>query len=130
MKEIVTRISVGKGSEADLALLEDLAWLVGETSACALWGSAPNPVLTTLRYFRDEYLAHIREHRCPAKVCKPLITYAIDPVVCNGCGACIGPCAGGAITGEKKKLHTIDQVKCTKCGACLEACRFDAVLVN
>ena len=130
MKEIVTRISLGKGREEDLQLLEDLAWMVGATSLCGLGQSAPNPVLTTLRYFRDEYLAHIRDHKCPAKVCKELITYTIDPVVCNGCGACISPCAGGAITGEKKKLHTLDQTKCTKCGACLEACRFDAVLVN
>ena len=130
MKEIVTRISMGKGSEEDLQLLEDLAWLVGETSMCGLGQSAPNPVLTTLRYFRDEYLAHIRDKRCPAKVCKELITYTIDPVICNGCGACITQCAGSAILGEKKKLHTIEQAKCTKCGACLEACKFDAVLVN
>jgi len=130
MKEIVDRISKGRGSEEDLKLLEDLAWLVGETSMCGLGQSAPNPVLTTLRYFRDEYLAHIREHRCPAKVCKELITYSIDPVTCNGCGACISLCSGTAILGEKNKLHTIEQAKCTKCGSCLETCKFDAVLVN
>jgi NADH:ubiquinone oxidoreductase subunit F (NADH-binding)/(2Fe-2S) ferredoxin len=130
MKEIVDRISRGKGKEEDLQLLEDLAWLVGSTSMCGLGQSAPNPVLTTLRYFRDEYLAHIKDHRCPAKVCKELITYTIDPVICNGCGACISQCAGSAILGEKKKLHTIEQAKCTKCGACLESCKFDAVLVN
>ena len=130
MKEIVTRISQGKGTEADLQVLEDLAWLVGETSMCGLGQSAPNPVLSTLRYFRGEYLAHIRDQKCPAKVCKQLITYSIDPVTCNGCGACINQCAGQAILGEKKKLHRIDQARCTKCGACLEACKFDAVLVN
>ena len=130
MKEIVDRISKGSGSEEDLRLLEDLAWMVGETSMCGLGQSAPNPVLTTLRYFRDEYLAHIRDHRCPAKVCKELITYTIDPVICNGCGACISLCSGSAILGEKNKLHTIEQAKCNKCGSCLETCNFDAVLVN
>jgi NADH:ubiquinone oxidoreductase subunit F (NADH-binding)/(2Fe-2S) ferredoxin len=130
MKEIVTRISQGRGSEEDLRLLEDLAWLVQQTSLCGLGQSAPNPVLSTLRYFRDEYLAHIREHRCPAKVCKELISYAIDPVVCNGCGACVPMCSGGAILGQKNTAYRIDQAKCTKCGACLETCHFDAVLVN
>jgi len=130
MREIVQRIATGKGREDDLQLLEDLAWLVGETSLCGLGQSAPNPVLTTLRYFRDEYLAHIREHRCPAKVCKELITYSIDPVTCNGCGACISLCSGEAILGEKNKLHRIEQAKCTKCGSCLETCKFDAILVN
>jgi len=130
MKEIVTRISQGRGSEADLRLLEDLAWLVQQTSLCGLGQSAPNPVLSTLRYFRDEYLAHIREHRCPAKVCKELISYSIDPVVCNGCGACVPMCSGGAILGQKNTAYRIDQAKCTKCGACLETCHFDAVLVT
>ena len=130
MKEIVTRIAAGKGREDDLRLLEDLAWLVQETSLCGLGNSAPNPVLSTLRYFRDEYLAHIRDHRCPAKVCKELITYSIDPAVCNGCGACVSLCSGKAILGEKKKLYRIEQAQCTKCGACLESCKFDAVLVN
>ena len=130
MKEIVTRIAAGKGQEDDLALLEDVAWLVQQTSLCGLGQSAPNPVLSTLRYFRDEYLAHIRDHRCPAKVCKELITYSIDPVVCNGCGACVSLCSGKAILGEKKKVYRIEQAQCTKCGACLESCKFDAVLVN
>jgi NADH:ubiquinone oxidoreductase subunit F (NADH-binding)/(2Fe-2S) ferredoxin len=130
MKQIVTKISEGRGTEEDLALLEDVAWMVKETSLCGLGQTAGNPVLSTLRYFRDEYLAHIREKRCPAKVCRELITFTIDPVTCNGCGACVQVCSGQAILGEKKKLHTIDQAHCTKCGACLEACKFDAVLVN
>jgi NADH:ubiquinone oxidoreductase subunit F (NADH-binding)/NAD-dependent dihydropyrimidine dehydrogenase PreA subunit len=130
MKEIVTRICAGRGREEDLTLLEDLAWMVGQTSLCGLGQSAPNPVLTTLRYFRDEYLAHIRERRCPARVCKDLITYTIDPARCNGCGACLPQCSGLAVHGEKNRLHVIEQAKCTKCGACLEACKFDAVLVN
>ncbi len=130
LKEIVTRISQGKGKEEDLELLEDCGWLVKQASLCGLGQTAPNPVLSTLRYFRDEYLAHIRERRCPAKVCRELITYAIDPVKCNGCGACVHVCAGQGILGEKNKPHTIDQARCTKCGACLETCKFDAVLVN
>jgi NADH:ubiquinone oxidoreductase subunit F (NADH-binding)/(2Fe-2S) ferredoxin/Pyruvate/2-oxoacid:ferredoxin oxidoreductase delta subunit len=130
LKQIVTRISEGKGKEEELALLEELSWLVKEASLCGLGQTAPNPVMSTLRYFRDEYEAHIREQRCPAKVCRELITFTIDPVTCNGCGACVQVCSGKAILGEKKKLHTIDQAHCTQCGACLEACKFDAVLVN
>ena len=130
LKEIVTRISQGKGKEEDLELLEDCGWLVKQASLCGLGQTAPNPVLSTLRYFRDEYLAHIRERRCPAKVCRELITYTIDGVKCNGCGACVHVCAGQGILGEKNKPHTIDQARCTKCGACLETCKLDAVLVN
>jgi Na+-translocating ferredoxin:NAD+ oxidoreductase RNF subunit RnfB len=97
---------------------------------CGLGLTAANPVLSTLRYFRDEYLAHIRENRCPAKVCRELITFAIDPVTCNGCGACMQVCSGKAILGAKNKVHSIVQAQCTKCGACLESCKFDAVLVQ
>jgi NADH:ubiquinone oxidoreductase subunit F (NADH-binding)/NAD-dependent dihydropyrimidine dehydrogenase PreA subunit/(2Fe-2S) ferredoxin len=129
LKQIVTRISEGRGTEEDLALLEDLGWMVRATSLCGLGQTAPNPVLSTLRYFRDEYLAHIRDHRCPAKVCRELITFTIDSVTCNGCGACVQVCSGQAILGEKNKPHAIEQARCTKCGACLEACKFDAVLV-
>lgn len=130
LKAIVTRISEGKGHEQDLELLEQLGWLVKEASLCGLGQTAANPVLTTLRYFRAEYLAHIRDEVCPAKVCRELIQFTIDPVHCNGCGACIQVCSGKAILGEKKKLHKIDQAHCTKCGACLEICKFDAVLVS
>ncbi len=130
LKEIVTRIAEGKGREEDLELLQDLGWLVKEASMCGLGQTAPNPVLSTLRYFKDEYLAHIRQHQCPAKVCRELITYSIDPTVCNGCGACVQTCAVHGILGEKKKPHQINQALCTKCGACLETCKFDAVLVN
>ncbi len=130
LKQIVTRISEGKGADQDLELLEDLGWLVKQASLCGLGQTAPNPVLSTLRYFKDEYAAHIHEKRCPAKVCRELITFQIDEVKCNGCGACVQVCSGKAILGEKKKLHTIEQANCTKCGACLEICKFDAVLVN
>ncbi len=128
--QIVTRIAEGKGKEEDLELLEDLGWLTKEASLCGLGQTAANPVLSTLRYFRNEYLAHIRDKRCPAKVCRELITFAIDPVTCNGCGACVQVCSGTAILGEKNKSYSIDAAHCTKCGACLEACKFDAVFVN
>ena len=130
MKQIVTRISEGKGKEEDLELLQDLGWLVKEASLCGLGQTAANPVLTTLRYFKAEYLAHIRDEVCPAKVCRELITYEIKPTVCNGCGACVQVCSGKAILGEKNKPHHIDQARCTQCGACLEICKFDAVEVN
>ena len=130
LKQLVTRISEGKGKEEDLQLLEELGWLVKEASLCGLGQTAANPVLTTLRYFRGEYLAHIRDEVCPAKVCRELITFAIKPTMCNGCGACVQVCSGQAILGEKNKLHKIDEAKCTKCGACVEICKFDAVSVN
>jgi len=130
MREILERISRGEAAEEDLTLLEDLGWMVRETSLCGLGQTAPNPVLTTLRYFRDEYLAHVREKRCPAKVCKQLITYHIEPTLCDGCGACARVCTSEAILGEKKKVHLIDNAKCIKCGACLEVCQPRAVLVT
>ncbi len=130
MKHILTRICEGAGKEEDLDILQDLAWLMKETSLCGLGQTAANPVLTTLRYFRDEYLAHIREESCPAKVCKKLIIYEINPTVCDGCGACVKVCAGSAILGEKHKPHKIDGAKCTKCGACMEVCQPKAVLVS
>ena len=130
LREILERICAGKGKEEDLEVLTDLAWVMKETSLCGLGQTAANPVLTTLRYFKDEYLAHIREHRCPAKVCKELIVYSIEPTVCDGCHACVAVCATDAILGEKKKSHTIDSGKCIKCGACLEVCQPRAVVVQ
>ncbi len=130
LHQIVKRISEGHGEEQDLDVLADLGWMVKHASLCGLGQTAPNPVLSTLRYFKDEYLAHIRDKKCPAKVCRTLITFTIDPVHCNGCGACVQVCSGKGILGEKNKPHTIDQARCTKCGACMEICKFDAVLVN
>jgi len=130
MREILARISQGKASEWELEMLEELGWMVRETSLCGLGQTAPNPVLTTLRYFRDEYLAHVREKRCPAKVCKELIAYHIEPALCDGCGACVRVCTSEAILGEKKKAHTIDNAKCIKCGSCLEVCQPRAVVVS
>jgi NADH:ubiquinone oxidoreductase subunit F (NADH-binding) len=129
MLEIVTRISEGQGTEDDLRLLEEMGWMIRETSMCGLGQTAPNPVLSTLRYFRDEYLAHVREKTCPAKVCKELVTYSIEPTLCDGCHACVHVCSSEAILGEKKDVHTIDAAKCIKCGACLEVCQPHAVQV-
>lgn len=128
--EIVTRIAQGKGREGDLQLLEDLGWLVRETSLCGLGQTAPNPLLSTLRYFRDEFVTHVREKRCPAKVCRELITYSIEPTLCDGCHACVRVCSSEAILGEKDKVHTINNARCIKCGACLEVCQPHAVLVT
>ena len=130
MLEILERISAGEAELDDLESLETLAEDVAEGSLCALGGSAPNPVLSTLRYFRDEVVAHVVEHRCPAGVCRPLIRYRIDEETCTGCRACVSACPSGAITGERKQLHVIDQKLCIKCDACRQACRFDAVLVD
>ncbi|HLA80550.1 MAG TPA: NADH-ubiquinone oxidoreductase-F iron-sulfur binding region domain-containing protein [Thermoleophilia bacterium] len=130
MLEILESISEGRATLDDLDLLERLADEVAEGSLCALGGSAPNPVLSTLRYFRDEIVAHVVEHRCPAKVCRPLISYGIDAEACTGCAACFSVCPVHAVSGERKQVHSIDQSLCIKCDACRRACRFDAVSVE
>lgn len=127
MHEILTRIAEGEGEMADLDVLKALGEAVKATSLCGLGKSAPNPVLSTLRYFRDEYVAHIRDGKCPAGVCKALITYQINADNCTGCGLCLRKCPQEAISGEKKEPHIIDQEKCIKCGVCFDVCRFDAV---
>ncbi len=124
--EIMQRITSGKGKEADLALLEKLGNDVKAASLCGLGQTAPNPILSTLKYFRQEYEAHL-EGRCPAKVCKELLTYTVLEEFCKGCQACFRACPSGAITGEKKKVHHIDQDLCVKCGACFDVCKFHAV---
>jgi len=130
MLQILTRITQGKGEEGDIELLEELSGVVADTSLCALGGTAPNPVLTTIRYFRDEYEAHIKDKRCSAKVCKDLITYTVDREKCTGCLLCKKLCPEKAIEGERKEPHLIDQDKCIKCGICLENCKFEAILVE
>jgi len=127
--EVLTRITDGEGQEGDIEFLEELAWAIKDASMCGLGTTLPNPVLTTIRYFREEYEAHIREKRCPAKVCKNLIAYWIDPQLCQACLICKRECPAEAIYGEKHIVHVIDQSKCTKCGTCLEVCppRFGAV---
>jgi NADH:ubiquinone oxidoreductase subunit F (NADH-binding)/(2Fe-2S) ferredoxin len=128
MHEILVNITEGRGKESDIELLEELSEIVAETSLCALGGTAPNPVLSTIRYFRDEYEAHIKDKRCPAGVCKELTRYLIDQEKCVGCGRCKVVCPNQAITGRKKKPHKINQKKCVKCGACFENCKIDAVM--
>ena len=129
MLKILNRICQGNGSEGDIELLEEISEVVRDFSLCALGQTAPNPVLSTIRYFRDEYEAHIKEKRCPALACKELISYYIQPEKCQACLICLRNCPVGAITGGKNLIHIIDQDKCTKCGTCLEVCppRFDAV---
>jgi NADH:ubiquinone oxidoreductase subunit F (NADH-binding)/(2Fe-2S) ferredoxin/Pyruvate/2-oxoacid:ferredoxin oxidoreductase delta subunit len=130
MLEIVTDITEGRGKIEQIELLEDLADTVTQTSLCGLGKTAANPVLSTLRYFRDEYEAHINHKECPAGVCKALIEYFIDPEKCTGCGTCKRACIHGAISGEKKEVHVIDTALCQKCGICRSECKFEAIQVS
>ncbi|MEW5797187.1 MAG: NADH-quinone oxidoreductase subunit NuoF [Candidatus Zixiibacteriota bacterium] len=126
LHRIVTRVTEGNATEEDLARAEKLSEAIVTGSLCGLGQSGANPFLSTIRYFRDEYLVHIREKRCPAGVCKPLIRYEINDK-CTGCMACITACAYTAITGKKKQIHVLDQDKCTKCGACFAVCTYQAI---
>jgi NADH-quinone oxidoreductase subunit F len=125
--EILERITSGSGRDGDIELLEDLANDIKATSLCGLGQTAPNPILSTIRYFRDEYEAHITKKKCPAGVCKDLLSYMVLAEFCKGCGACKRVCPAGAISGEKKQPHKIDSDICVKCGACFEACKFKAI---
>lgn len=125
--EILTGICNGQGKLEDLDLLEEISFTMQEASLCALGRTAPNPVLSTLRYFRNEYLAHIEQHRCPAGVCRQLTTFYIDPESCKGCGVCIKHCPVNAIQGEKKEAHVLDEAICIRCGECYRQCAFNAV---
>ncbi|MCP4683732.1 MAG: 4Fe-4S dicluster domain-containing protein, partial [Desulfobacterales bacterium] len=129
MHRILTDITKGKGKDGDIERLEELAETAVEASLCALGKSAPNPFLSTLRYFRDEYEAHIKEKRCPALACKEMISFYIEPDKCSGCGMCRKNCPADAIDGAKKTIHIIDQEKCTNCSTCFEVCpaKFGAV---
>lgn len=130
MREILDRFSQGEGSVKEIEDLISLAQAVQDGSLCALGSSAPNPVLTTIRYFKDEYIAHVRDQKCPAGVCKSLITYAIDSDACTGCTSCAKQCPNNCISGEKKKPHVIDAAECIRCGICMETCKFDAITVS
>jgi len=130
MYELLEDISNGEGGLAQIGLLEELALAVRDTTMCQLGGTASNPVLSTLKYFKDEYLEHIKDGRCRAGVCTGLITYSIDETNCNGCTACVKACPEGVITGEKKQLHFIEAEGCIKCGACKATCKFDAIRIT
>ncbi len=125
--EMIDKITKGQGTLEDLDKIEDLCYYIKNNSLCALGQSAPNPVLSTLRYFRDEYEAHVVDKKCPAGVCKSLLSYTIDPDKCKGCTLCSRVCPNGAISGAVKTPHAIDQTKCVKCGACMEKCKFGAI---
>ena len=130
MLETLTRITEGKGEMEDLETMKELASMIKDASLCGLGQTAPNPVLTTLNYFYDEYRAHIEEKRCPAGVCKALIHYLIDPEKCKGCGVCRKACPQGAVSGKTKEAHAIDSDLCIKCGICYNECKFDAIQVS
>ena len=127
MYEILDKITKGQGTLEDLDKLEELAYYIKDNALCGLGQTAPNPVLSTMRYFKDEYIAHVVDKKCPAGVCKDLLSFKIDPEKCKGCTKCAKNCPVGAITGEKKEAHEIDTTKCIKCGVCMDNCKFDAV---
>ncbi len=127
MLEILERITVGEGTMEDLDNLEELSGQIKNASLCGLGQTAPNPVLTTMKYFKDEYIAHIKDKKCPAHVCSAILEYTINDA-CTGCTICAKACPTDAILGDKKELHIIEQDKCIKCGKCFTVCRFDAVV--
>ena len=127
MLDLLTKMTEGKAKEGDIDKLEYLAKMVQETSLCGLGQTAPNPVLTTIRYFRDEYEAHVTRKQCPSGACTALVSYVIDPGKCIGCTKCSRVCPVGAISGEVKKPHVIDQNVCIKCGSCEETCPVQAI---
>ena len=127
MLEILERIVAGQGTMEDLDTLRDLADMIENTALCGLGQTAPNPVLSTIRNFRDEYIAHVVDKRCPAGVCKSLLHYEIDPAKCKGCSACSRVCPADAISGVIRSPFKIDTSKCIKCGSCMEKCKFGAI---
>lgn len=130
MHEILDKISKGKGEESDLEKLETLAKSIKASALCGLGQTAPNPILSTLRYFKDEYLAHVRDKKCPAGVCKAMLAYQVEAEKCKSCGLCVKACPVGCISGKKGVPYEIDQTKCIKCGACVEKCPFKAININ
>ena len=127
MYEMLTKITEGKATMEDLDKLEKLCYYIKDNALCGLGQTAPNPVLSTMRYFRDEYIAHVQDKKCPAGVCKGLLSFSIDPAKCKGCSLCAKKCPVGAISGEIKSPFKIDTAKCIKCGVCASNCKFDAI---
>jgi len=130
MLEILERITQGEGQDGDIEKLQELAYQIKDSSLCGLGQTAPNPVLTTIKYFRHEYEAHITDKKCPAKNCKKLLTYTVDPEKCTGCTVCAKNCPTDAIDGERKEVHSIRQDACIKCGMCYSKCKFDAIILS
>lgn len=130
MKEILDRICEGQGQEGDIEMLEELCVSIKDGSLCGLGQTAPNPVLTTIRYFRDEYEAHIRDKKCPAGECSALLTLRIDPDKCTGCTVCARKCPVECISGARKEPHVIDMSACIKCKQCVNSCKFNAIIVE
>ena len=128
--DILTAICEGNGKEGDIEVLEELGSMIKNFSLCGLGTSAPNPVLTTIKYFREEYESHIIDKKCKAGVCKNLFYYEIDKDVCTGCTVCARKCPQNAITGDKKEPHILEQDKCIKCGICYDACKFNAIVIK
>jgi NADP-reducing hydrogenase subunit HndC len=128
MLEILEKITEGRGEMEDIGQLEFLSKTIMEASLCALGQTAPNPVLSTIKHFRDEYETHIRDKKCPAHVCQALVSFVIDPVKCKGCTRCAKICPTDAISGVVKSPFVIDQNKCIKCGECVSLCKFDAII--
>ena len=130
MLDILTRITEGKGTMEDLDELEELAHTIKRASLCGLGQSAPNPVLSTMKYFRDEYVAHVRDKKCPAGICISMLRYVVDDEICKRCGICAKNCPVGAISGSKDAPYSIDQDKCIKCGVCMAKCPFKSIMKN
>ena len=130
MLSTLERICAGKGQPGDIDYLLELGEHVKASSLCGLGQTAPNPVLSTINYFRDEYDAHILDKKCPAKVCKGLISFSIIPELCSGCMVCLRNCTSNAITGAKSEVHTINPALCLRCGVCMNVCKFDAILIS
>jgi len=127
--EILTRITEGKGTMEDLEHLKELSEVIKDTALCGLGQTSPNPVLSTINNFWDEYVEHVKQHTCRAKQCKALVTYSIDPAKCKGCGACKRKCPANAIMGDMRKPHIINPYECIRCGMCKSSCRFDAISI-